>query len=92
LRVELERLATFRMRGIGYFHPVWSHGSNHGDLETGRESIRVEDFDPLDPSCLHVQSVVRATMEGRAGIGVLEQAHFGPHGPTGLVGMIDGHR
>ena len=48
VRIELEKLFTFRMRGIGYGHPYWAHGTNHGTLETGRESIRLEDFDPLD--------------------------------------------
>jgi hypothetical protein len=33
--IEVEKLFTFRMRGIGYWHPYWGHGANHGQLETG---------------------------------------------------------
>jgi hypothetical protein len=91
VRVALERILTFRMRGIGYFHPRWSHGSNHGELETGRESIAVDEFDPLDPSAMHLQNLVVARMGDQTGIGVLEQAHFGPHASTGLTGLFEGH-
>jgi hypothetical protein len=44
------------MRGTGYWHPYWSHGSNHGQLETGRESIRLDDFEPTDFSSIHLQT------------------------------------
>lgn len=89
--IELERLATFRMRGIGYLHPQFSHGSNHGDLEVGGESIAVDDFAPLDPASIHVQTLCRARMGEREGLGVLEQLAFGPHEPTGLTGVLDGY-
>jgi hypothetical protein len=91
IHVELEKVLTFRMRGIGYWHPYWAHGSLHGQLETGRESIKLSDFDPLDFSSLHLQNLVVATMGGRTGVGVLEEIHLGPHGPTGLTGFIDGY-
>lgn len=90
VHVELERVFTFRMRGIGYSHPHWGHGSNHGELETGRESIALDDFDPTDWSSIHLQNLVIARMGDRTGVGVLEQAHFGPHEPTGLTGLLDG--
>jgi len=90
VHIELEKVFTFRMRGIGYSHPYWGHGTNHGDLETGRESIKLDDFDPLDFHSLHLQNLVIARMGGRTGIGVLEQAHFAPHAPTGLTGFTDG--
>ena len=90
VHIELEKVLTFRMRGIGYSHPHWAHGSNHGELETGRESIKLDDFDPLDWSSLHLQNLVVARMGDRTGVGVLEQAHFGPHTPTGLKGFLDG--
>jgi hypothetical protein len=80
---------TFRMR-IGYSHPYWGHGTSHGDLETGRESIKLDDFDPLDWSSLHLQNLVIARMGDRTGVGVLEEAHFGPHTPSGLTGVLDG--
>jgi hypothetical protein len=90
-RIDLEKVFTFRMRGIGYWHPHWGHGSNHGQLETGRESIKLDDFDPLDFSSLHLQNLVIATMGDRRGIGVLEQIHLGPHERTGLTGYTDGY-
>ena len=90
VRIELEKIFTFRMRGIGYGHPYWAHGTNHGALETGRESIPLDDFDPLDPTSIHLQNLVRARMGDRTGIGVLEQATLGPHDPSGLKGFLDG--
>lgn len=87
--IELEPLYTFRMRGIGYTHPVWGHGSLHGELEVGGEAFALGEFDPLDPSSIHVQSVCRARMGDEAGIGVLEQLCFGEHQPTGLTGLVD---
>jgi hypothetical protein len=90
VQIDLERVFTFRMRGIGYMHPYWAHGSNHGTLETGRESVRLEDFDGTQLDAMHIQNLVRARMGGRTGIGVLEQACMGPHDPTGLTGFLDG--
>jgi hypothetical protein len=90
-RIELEPLFTFRMRGIGYSHPEWGHGSVHGPLAVGGEAIRLSDFDPRDPTTLHVQTLCRATMEGEEGIGVLEQIALGDHAPTGLHGVLDGY-
>jgi hypothetical protein len=91
LRIELEKLFTFRMRGIGYMHPHWAHGTNHGMLETGRESIALDDFDPVDLGSIHLQNIVRARQGDRVGIGVLEQFTMGPHEPTGLRGFLDGY-
>ncbi|HEV2368653.1 MAG TPA: hypothetical protein VGR90_02180 [Acidimicrobiales bacterium] len=95
--ITLEPLFTFRMRGIGYSHPEWGHGSVHGPLAVGGESIKLDDFRSDDPSSLHVQSLVRARLvhsDGSTedGVGVLEQAAFGEHHPTGLTGLIDGWR
>jgi hypothetical protein len=90
IRVELERLYTFRMRGIGYMHPYWAHGTNHGELETGREDIALEDFDGTQIDSMHIQNLVRVRMGERRGIGVLEQVAMGPHEPTGLTGFLDG--
>ncbi|WP_068180018.1 hypothetical protein [Mycobacterium sp. UM_CSW] len=89
--IELEKHFAFRMRGIGYAHPYWAHGTLHGALEVGRESLPLHDVDPVDFSSLHVQNVVTATMGDRTGIGVLEQMHIGPHGPSGLTGLLDGY-
>ena len=92
VRVDVEVAFTFRMRGLGYWHSHWGHGSLHGQLETGRESIRLNEFDPTDFASIHIQNVVTATMGERRGIGVVEQIAIGPHHPTGLTGLLDGHR
>lgn len=89
--IRLEKLTTFRMRGLGYMHPQWSHASLHGESATARESIPVGDFDPLDFSSVHVQNLVRAYMGDQVGIGVLEQFPLGEHHPTGLTGFLDGY-
>ncbi len=88
--IELERLYTFRMRGIGYMHPHWAHGSAHGKLEVGGESVGLDDFDPEDYTCLHIQTVVKAHYGDRVGIGVLEQMSMGEHQPTKLTGILEG--
>jgi hypothetical protein len=92
VHVELEKVFTFRMRGIGYWHPHWKHGSNHGELETGRDSIKLDDFDPLAMTSLHLQNLVLAKMGGRTGVGALEEIHIGAHEPTGLTGLFDGYQ
>jgi hypothetical protein len=89
--IEFEKLYTFRMRGIGYMHPKFSHGSNHGELEVGGESVRLDDFAPLEPSSIHIQTLCKVRMGDKEGIGVLEQLAFGPHQPTGLTGILDGY-
>lgn len=91
-RIEFEPFYTFRMRGIGYMHPHWSHGSIHGELEVGGESVALDAFEPLDPSSIHIQTLCRVRMGDRVGVGVLEQLVFGPHAPTGLTGILDGYQ
>ncbi len=90
VRIELEKLYTFRMRGIGYTHPHWAHGSSHGELEVGREDIALADFDPLDFTSIHLQNIVRARLDGQVGYGVLEQFVLGEHEPSGMKGFLDG--
>lgn len=88
--IEFEPQFTFRMRGIGYSHPRFSHGSNHGVLEVGGESIPLDQFVPTDPSSIHIQTICKVRMGDKVGTGVLEQLAFGPHAPTGLTGLTDG--
>jgi hypothetical protein len=90
--IELEPLLTFRMRGIGYSHPEWGHGHWHDELAVGSDEHKVEDLDTLDPTCLHVQQVVRVTARDGRGMGVLEQIVFGPHAPSGFRELLDGAR
>lgn len=88
--VQLEPLLTFRMRGAGYMHPTWGHGRWHDELAVAGEQHQVEELDTLDPTCIHVQQVVRATWGGKAGLGVLEQLAIGPHAPSGFRDLFDG--
>ncbi len=90
--LEFEPLLTFRMRGIGYTHPTFGHGSAHGDLEVAGETIDLGTVDGEDPTMVHVQTLSRVHSNLGEGIGVLEQLAFGPHAPTGLVGAFSGHR
>jgi hypothetical protein len=91
-RITFEKMLTFRMRGIGYNHPTFAHGTNHGGLEIGGESIKLDDFDPTDPSSIHIQTLCTVHMGDQTGVGVLEQLAFGPHFPTGLTGITDGYQ
>jgi hypothetical protein len=79
------------MRGIGYTHPEWGHGTWKGELAAGGEVKTCAELDTLDPTCIHIQQVVKVTSDGGdTGLGVLEQLVFGPHAPTGLKDFLDG--
>lgn len=87
--VRLEPILTFQMLGLGYLHPEWGHGIWKGEEAVAAESWKLADCAPMDPRYLHVQALCRARMEGREGIGVLEQLVIGPHAPSGLEGLLD---
>jgi hypothetical protein len=89
-RIEFERLFTFRMRGIGYSHPQWGHGWWRGELAVGHEAVKLDEFDPEDPTCIHIQTLCKVRMGDRTGVGVLEQLAFGDHEPSGLRGFTTG--
>ena len=87
---ELTPRWHFYMRGIGYTHPHWRHGTYHGELETGYDEFAVDDIEPTD---LHIQAmcdVVLTTSDGEfKGQGVLEQMIIGPHEPSGFKELMD---
>ncbi len=87
--LTFEVLYTFQMCGIGYSHPHWSHGTWHGDLEVGGSEWKLADVDPMERHNLHIQNMCRVTIDGQPGWGILEQIAVGPHGPTGLTGILD---
>ena len=87
--VTFERLLTFQMKGIGYFHPEWGHGRWHGEADEGADSWKLDELDPLDLSSNHIQQLFRVTKGDDQGVGVLEQIAIGPHEPTGLTGLFD---
>ncbi|WP_338424398.1 hypothetical protein [Sphingopyxis kveilinensis] len=85
---------VFAMSGLGYTHPVWGHGLDHGpELAVAHDALAVEDRGWGNPLAMHVQALVTADLsEGgtvHRGTGVLEQLFVGPHAPTGLSGLMD---
>jgi hypothetical protein len=92
--LELEPMLRFQMHGIGYQHPQWGHGCWRGELAKAAESWRLDGLDPALPQHVHAHTLCRARMRGagreRRGHGLLETIAFGPHGPSGLRGILDG--
>jgi hypothetical protein len=87
--IQLEPLLCFRMKGIGYTHPTWGHGMWHGELAVEGESWKTADLDEMAIDNQHIQQVMRATMDGEQGIGVMEQLAFGPYPRYGLNEFLD---
>jgi len=84
---------VFAMSGLGYTHPVWGHGFDHGELEVSHDSLSKAERTWGNPLAMHVQALVRADLadgdRSESGIGVLEQLFVGPHTPTCLTGLMD---
>ncbi len=87
--IELEKIFTFRMKGIGYSHPEWGHGLWKGELAMASERWKLDEIDEAGIENQHVQHLVRAKMGDREGIGVLEQIIVGPYRPYGFSGLVD---
>lgn len=92
--VRLDPVFTFRMKGIGYAHPKWTHGRWHDELAMESEQWTLDSVDESAYENQHVQHLVRAVYTDgsgteRRGIGVLEQNFLGPYAPYGLSGFID---
>jgi hypothetical protein len=84
----------FLMLGLGYTHPKWSHGLNHGELAVEREEFVLKDVDVRMPHHLHVQALCDVTYSENGGPplhgrGVFEQLAIGPHAPSGFEAMLD---
>jgi len=88
--LTVEPLLRFHMKGIGYQHPKWGHGSWQGEEVIAGEKWNVDELDPLTYDNLHVQQICRVRMGDRVGMGALEQLVIGSHRPSGLKGMLDG--
>ncbi len=87
-------LYQFLMLGLGYTHPKWGHGLNHGQLAVEREDIVLKDADPRQLHHLHVQALCEVTYSEDGGPplhgrGVFEQLAIGPHAPSGFEQMLD---
>ena len=83
----------FAMSGLGYTHPVWGHGFDHGGLEIAHDCLSEADRQWGNPLAMHIQALVHAGLidgdRTYQGVGVLEQLFVGPHVPTGLIGLMD---
>ena len=85
---------VFAMSGLGYTHPTWGHGLDHGaEPAVAHDSLADADRAWGNPLAMHIQALVSAELADggsvRRGIGVLEQLFVGPHEPTGLAGIMD---
>ena len=92
--ITYEPQYEFYMLGLGYGHPKWAHGTNHGELSVEREDLRLADIDPRSGQHLHVQALCKVTYRGgdageQRGRGVLEQLAIGPHAPSGFKETLD---
>jgi hypothetical protein len=85
---------VFAMSGLGYTHPVWGHGLDHGpELAVAHDSMAEGERGWGNPLAMHIQALVAAELDDggsiHRGVGVLEQLFVGPHSPTGLTGLMD---
>ena len=87
--IELDPVLCFRMKGIGYQHPEWSHGRWKGELAIGGESWRCDELDERAFENQHIQQVVMARSGAVKGVGVLEQIHLGPQARYGFKEFMD---
>lgn len=84
----------FYMSGLGYLHPQWGHGMDHGaDLAVAYDVCPPDFGDAPSMLNLHIQAMADAvlTIDGVAhrGVGVVEQLFIGPHAGSGLTGLLD---
>jgi hypothetical protein len=91
--VTLEPMYEFMMVGIGYGHPVHTHGAWLGESVVSGDRMTLPVAEPCARTGLHVQALSKATFRGadgrtEEGIGILEQLAIGPH-PSGLTGLLD---
>jgi hypothetical protein len=85
---------NFFMLGLGYGHPKWAHGLNHGGLVVEREDMVLKDVDVCQPHHLHIQALCEVVCRDEQGTvlwgrGVLEQLALGPHQPSGFTSALD---
>lgn len=94
LEATFTPLYDFFMLGLGYGHPKWAHGLNHGELAVEREDIVLDKVDVRQQQHLHIQALCDVSCrdaDGRIhrGRGVLEQLALGPHAPSGFKSTLD---
>ncbi len=92
-RISLVPEFNFYMRGLGYGHPEWGHGLNHGDFASAYEEYVLKDMDLSSTEHFHIQAFCKAELACNDGIfkgsGVLEQLILGPYAPAGFNDIMD---
>lgn len=84
-KIRIEPTLTFQMQGLGYSHPTWTHGADHGGVAVGSDSWKLADIDPTARENVHVHQVCRGVRsDGAVGLGLFEHIAIGPHLPSGL--------
>lgn len=88
------RATLFAMSGLGYLHPEWGHGIDHGGAVQTHDSFSTNSIEAgADLLSLHVQVLADVVLtqggEAQRGVGIIEQMFIGPHGPSGLTGLLD---
>ena len=88
-----DQALTFYMSGLGYAHPEWGHGMDHGELAVAHDVIDLDPEPAIDMTTIHIQALSDALLEvdGREhnGMGIVEQFFIGPHKISGLTGIMD---
>ncbi len=91
VHIQLKPRFHFYMKGIGYGHERFAHGTYQGGEANLYEEYVLAEVD--DALTLHIQAVCQATMTGdlgeKVGHGVLEQLIVGPHAPSGFRELLD---
>ncbi len=86
--IELTPFQNFYMSGLGYTHPDWGHGMDHGDSAFSYDVIDTAQCSDVDPLYFHIQAIARAELSfdgiKRSGLGVVEQLFIGAHQPSGM--------
>ncbi len=78
------------MLGLGYGHPVWGHGLNHGRLKVEREDLVLADLTapcavpPARPGPVEGDLAAAGQARRSVGRGVFEQLALGLHAPSGF--------
>lgn len=92
--ITFKPVYNFFMLGLGYGHPKWGHGLNHGGLAVEREYIVLNEVNVRLPHHLHIQALCDVSFRDEQGTvqegrGVLEQLVHGAHKPSGFASSSD---
>ena len=94
-RMKLEFIPNqsvlFSLMGLGYTNKAWEHGVWRGEAMVDENAWPSAEQSPLFPRNWHMHHACKVIRDdGVEGSAILEQCFFGPHKPSGLVGVTDG--